>query len=66
VEDGGVPFDPTTVAPRNPVPPASLEDATIGGLGLALVRRFARDLAYQRLANGRNRLGLTVPVTRAA
>jgi anti-sigma regulatory factor (Ser/Thr protein kinase) len=66
IEDAGWPFDPTTAAPDGPAPAASIEDAAIGGLGLVLVRRFAQDLAYQRLADGRNRLGLTVPLERAA
>ena len=53
VVDDGMAFDPTTVP--EPVRPASLEEARIGGLGLVLVRRFAEELHYER-ANGCNRV----------
>lgn len=53
-EDRGRPFDPTT-APL-PAPSAELSGARIGGLGVPLIRRMAQDLAYERTADGRNRL----------
>ena len=46
-EDGGAAFDPLQ-APTPPVP-ASLDDALIGGLGLMLVRRFAKTASYERM-----------------
>jgi anti-sigma regulatory factor (Ser/Thr protein kinase) len=60
VEDDGRPFDPT----RHPEPkrPRNLVDASVGGRGIALVRRFARTLRYAR-ASGRNRT--VVDVARA-
>ena len=56
-EDGGAAFDPLQ-APTPPVP-ASHDDAPIGGLGLMLVRRFAKTASYERL-DGRNRLRIGV------
>lgn len=53
-EDPGRAFDP--VAAALPPRPARVEDARIGGLGLVLLQRMARDLAYERLPEGRNRL----------
>jgi anti-sigma regulatory factor (Ser/Thr protein kinase) len=67
-EDDGTPFDPTAQA----APPAftSLADAQIGGLGVALVRRLAQSVAYQRLGDGGeagfcpvNRLTVTIAAT---
>jgi anti-sigma regulatory factor (Ser/Thr protein kinase) len=58
VSDAGVAFDPSTytaVAPH----PASLVDATPGGLGLLLIRNFADDLSY-RHSQGRNHLTIKV------
>jgi serine/threonine-protein kinase RsbW len=56
--DNGPPFDPTTAAPR--ADGASLDQAAPGGLGLVLLRRYARELRYHRLPGG-NRLTLTIP-----
>jgi len=47
--DAGIPFDP--LSRPEPVAPASLEDARPGGLGIHLVRRYARELAYQRVGD---------------
>ncbi len=59
LEDRGAPFDPTTAAlPRKP---ENIQEAPIGGLGLPLVRRIAAELAYERTADGRNRLRLVLP-----
>lgn len=55
VEDDAVPFDPTAHAA--PAQPAGLEDAGVGGLGLALVKQFSAWREYAREA-GRNRLVL--------
>lgn len=56
-EDSGVAFDPTLAA--EPVAPATLAEARPGGLGIALVRKFARSRAYER-AGDRNRLRVTI------
>lgn len=51
--DDGIAFDP--LSRPAPVAPASLDDARPGGLGIHLLRRYARSLAYER-ADGENRL----------
>ncbi len=58
ITDNGPPFDPATAPPRTDG--AALDQARPGGLGLLLLRRYARDLAYRRLPDG-NRLDLTIP-----
>lgn len=58
-EDDGRPFDPTHQAPAAP-PPATLDEAPVGGLGLGLVRRAASQLVYERRA-GRNLLTVELP-----
>lgn len=53
--DTGVAFDPTqAVAPQLPT---TLSEATPGGLGLMLVRKFAKWVSYER-KEGRNHLGI--------
>src|SRR5262249_41230832 len=44
--DDGIPFDP--LSRPTPVTPASLDEARPGGLGIHLLRRYARSLAYER------------------
>ncbi len=56
-EDDGVAFDPTQAA--EPERPASLLEAPTGGRGLALVRRAAHSVGYER-CEGRNRLRIAV------
>jgi len=53
--DDGPAFDPTGF----PDPPraTSIEDAPLGGLGIRLIRGFARSMSYRRTA-GRNELTL--------
>lgn len=58
-EDDGIAFDPL-LAPA-PTLPTSIDKAVPGGLGLMLVRKFARSVHYERNA-GRN--CLTVRVAR--
>ena len=58
VSDAGMPFDPSTHAVLAPHP-ATLVDATPGGLGLLLIRNFADDLSYRHI-QGRNHLTITV------
>jgi anti-sigma regulatory factor (Ser/Thr protein kinase) len=47
LRDDGLPFDPHT-APL-PERPAKLEQARPGGLGVSLMRRFARAMHYERV-----------------
>jgi anti-sigma regulatory factor (Ser/Thr protein kinase) len=58
VSDAGVAFDPSAGIAAT-LPPASLADATPGGLGLLLIRNFSDDLSY-RHSQGRNNLTITV------
>ncbi len=53
VEDDGRPFDPS----RAPSPSITelLEAGKAGGLGVAIIRKVARDLSYQRV-DGKNRV----------
>ena len=62
IEDHGPAFDPTH-AP-DPELPTRLEDATIGGLGIQLMRRFAQSMNYQR-RDGINKLTLEFPLAPA-
>jgi len=51
VLDAGPPFDPLSMPP--PVTPASLDEASIGGYGIHMVRSTADDCRYER-RGGRN------------
>jgi len=53
ISDDGAPFDPT--ARDDPKAFTTLEEATPGGLGIAMVRRMSRSFGYKR-ADGRNRV----------
>lgn len=53
LEDHGVAFDP--LAEASPALPGSIEAARVGGMGIHLMRRFARSLAYERRGDA-NRL----------
>ena len=55
VEDESDPFDPTQYPPLEP--PSTIAGAKVGGFGIALMRRFATEVSYQRIG-GRNRLRL--------
>ncbi|WP_018412590.1 SpoIIE family protein phosphatase [Methyloversatilis thermotolerans] len=55
VADDGREFDPLSLP--EPVPPATLEAASLGGLGVHLVRQFAEQVSYER-ASGRNQVTL--------
>jgi sigma-B regulation protein RsbU (phosphoserine phosphatase) len=55
VADSGKAFDPTSAAPK--ARPASLADATPGGLGLVMMRQSASRLVYRR-TGGRNHLDM--------
>ncbi|WP_341676913.1 ATP-binding protein [Niveibacterium sp. SC-1] len=59
-EDDGIAFDPRLAT--EPVRPASIADASPGGLGLMLVRRAAKFIDHAR-SEGRNRL--TIGIARA-
>jgi anti-sigma regulatory factor (Ser/Thr protein kinase) len=56
-EDDGPEFDPTRAAA--PVTPASIAEARVGGLGIALVRKVASRMRYARHA-GRNALSISL------
>ena len=47
--DRGIPFDPTRTA--EPDLAASVVDRQIGGLGLYMVRKMSRQVAYERRGN---------------
>jgi anti-sigma regulatory factor (Ser/Thr protein kinase) len=55
IEDDGRPFDLSEAA--EPDVSAPLEERSVGGLGLLLIRRLMDDVTYER-RNGRNRLTL--------
>ncbi len=57
VEDRCGAFDPLHVPP--PATPSNLEEARVGGLGIHLMRQYARTLDYARV-DGVNRLTLTI------
>lgn len=59
IEDDGQAFDP--LAHGAPDVDAPLDERTVGGLGIHLVRNIATDLAYAR-RDGRNRLELLIPL----
>ncbi|HTW71568.1 MAG TPA: ATP-binding protein [Acetobacteraceae bacterium] len=62
VEDRCGAFDPLTVP--EPDLPTRLEDARVGGLGIHLMRQYAKSIDYER-RDGTNRLILSIPLTRA-
>jgi len=59
-EDDGVPFDPRDQP--DPRLPTSIHEATVGGLGIMLVRNLSSRMSYERTAEGRNRLTIAIPV----
>jgi len=46
VEDDGIPFNP--IARAEPRMPATIEDCTIGGLGIYLIKNLMDDVCYRR------------------
>jgi len=56
VEDDGIPFDPLGFQP--PPLPERLEDVTLGGNGIRLMRRFLDEISYRR-SSDRNHLIMT-------
>ena len=59
-EDDGQSFDPRDQP--LPAPPESIEETRVGGLGLVLVKQFCTRLEYERTAEDRNRLTVSIPV----
>ena len=57
IEDEGLPFDPTAAPVHTPA--VSLDEARIGGRGIALTRLWTRRMAYARVGD-RNRMTLVV------
>lgn len=60
IEDDGRPFDLAQASPGALA--TRLEESKVGGLGLTLIHKLTRDLAWQRLPEGRNRLTCVVPL----
>ncbi|MFL5337529.1 MAG: ATP-binding protein [Geminicoccaceae bacterium] len=60
IEDDGPAFDP--LAQEAPDVEQALEEREIGGLGIHLVRQFARRVSYARTGN-RNRLTAALDIT---
>jgi anti-sigma regulatory factor (Ser/Thr protein kinase) len=56
IEDNGAPFDPTVFEVRQPG--QSLDETSVGGLGIKLMRQFADRIDYRR-DHGCNQLRLT-------
>jgi anti-sigma regulatory factor (Ser/Thr protein kinase) len=56
IEDNGAPFDPTAFEVRQPG--QNLDETSVGGLGIKLMRQFADRIDYHR-DHGRNQLRLT-------
>lgn len=63
IDDAAAPYDPR-LAPE-PVGPPRIEDDTVGGLGLSLVRKMADIRAYHRLPHGWNRIEMALPLDEA-
>lgn len=57
IEDEGLPFDPTATPVH--IPAATLDEARIGGRGIALTRLWTRSMTYDRVGV-RNRMSLVV------
>jgi anti-sigma regulatory factor (Ser/Thr protein kinase) len=57
LSDSGLPFDPSSPVPSRRT--ASLDEATIGGLGLSLIQSHADQLEYE-YRHGRNHVRLRV------
>ncbi len=57
IEDDGHPFDPLAVPPLDTN--QSLDERPIGGLGIPLIRKMAKAIGYQRLAD-KNRLEVRI------
>jgi anti-sigma regulatory factor (Ser/Thr protein kinase) len=63
IDDAAAPYDPR-LAPE-PAGPPRIEDDTVGGLGLSLVRKMADIRAYHRLPHGWNRTEMALPLDEA-
>ncbi|MBN8726530.1 MAG: ATP-binding protein [Xanthomonadales bacterium] len=63
VSDAGPPFDPTAMQPV--AARAALDEVTIGGFGLGLVRQLARSMEYRR-EGGRNHVSLCFGLAQAS
>lgn len=51
--DNGIKFNP--ILKENPKPPATIEETTVGGLGILLTKKMADELDY-KYVNGENHL----------
>lgn len=57
VEDDGAPFNPLEQAA--PAPFSTLENATLGGLGIPLIKKLSQSVHYQRTGEC-NRISVTI------
>ena len=62
IEDDGIPFDPSSSSTDGGVI-RTLDDAREGGFGLMIVRHFSSAMHYERTAEQRNRLTVTLSAT---
>jgi serine/threonine-protein kinase RsbW len=62
-EDDGPPFNPL----ERPLPalPKTIDEAPLGGLGLLLLRKASSGLHYERTADQKNRLTVTIAIATA-
>ena len=65
IVDEGVAFDSAAPSDRQAARPATLAEANVGGLGLAMMKRFSDELKYHR-ADGRNHLTIRITWTETA
>ncbi|MFO1312798.1 MAG: ATP-binding protein [Burkholderiales bacterium] len=65
IVDEGMAFDSTAASDGPLTRPASLAEANVGGLGLAMMKSFSDELRYHR-ADGRNHLTIRVVWTESA
>lgn len=65
IVDEGVAFDSTSASNGQAARPASLAEASPGGLGLAMMKSFSDELRYHR-AGGRNHLTIRITWTETA
>ena len=65
IVDEGIAFDPSCSLVEATQRPATLAEASVGGLGILLIRNFSDDLSY-RHSEGRNHLTISVVWREAA
>ena len=53
LSDTGIPFDPLLM--KKPQTPDTIDDTTVGGLGIFMARQYSDDMSYRRF-DGKNEL----------